>query len=118
VDDIEHEFKIEDKMNNHDHSAEAMLHGKMSYGRGPEDDENAHFPAVIAGGRSRNVRIAPFLILLKLDRTCNSIQLNLLATCMQVSGEFPISSHSYGEQMLSSLHKRVHPYSASDPRKM
>ena len=105
-------------MNNHDHSAEAMLHGKMSYGRGPEDDENAHFPAVIAGGRSRNVRIAPFLILLKLDRTCNSIQLNLLATCMQVSGEFPISSHSYGEQMLSSLHKRVHPYSASDPRKM
>ncbi|MCI24187.1 cellulose synthase A catalytic subunit 7, partial [Trifolium medium] len=54
VDDIEHEFNIEDKINNHDHSAEAMLHGKMSYGRGPEDDENAHFPAVIAGGRSRN----------------------------------------------------------------
>ena len=117
MDDIEDEFKIEDKMNNHDHSAEAMLHGKMSYGRGPEDDENAHFPAVIAGGRSRNVRFAPFLVHLKLD-SCNSIQLSLLATCMQVSGEFPISSHSYGEQMLSSLHKRVHPYSASDPRKM
>lgn len=60
VDDIEHEFNIDDKM--HDHSAEAMLHGKMSYGRGPEDDENAHFPAVIAGGRSRQVRFSTFLV--------------------------------------------------------
>jgi cellulose synthase A len=66
VDDIEHEFNIEDKINNHDHSAEAMLHGKMSYGRGPEDDENAHFPAVIAGGRSRPVRFAPLLVHLRL----------------------------------------------------
>jgi len=57
VDDIEHEFNIEEQ-NKHNHSAEAMLHGKMSYGRGPEDDENAQFPAVIAGGRSRPVRFA------------------------------------------------------------
>ena len=55
MDDIEHEFNIEEQ-NKHNHSAEAMLHGKMSYGRGPEDDENAQFPAVIAGGRSRPVR--------------------------------------------------------------
>jgi len=56
VDDIEHEFNIDDQK--HNHSAEAMLHGKMSYGRGPEDDENSQFPAVIAGGRSRPVRFA------------------------------------------------------------
>lgn len=63
MDDIEHEFNIEDKTNQRDHSAEAMLHGKMSYGRGLEDDENAHFPAaVFAGGGSRPVRFAPFLV--------------------------------------------------------
>lgn len=57
MDDIEHEFNIEDQMNKHNNSSEAMLYGKMSYGRGPEDDENAKFPAVIAGGRSRPVRL-------------------------------------------------------------
>ncbi|KAL8040873.1 hypothetical protein ABFX02_10G128500 [Erythranthe guttata] len=62
-----------------------MLHGKMSYGRGPEDEENIHLP-VIAGGRSRHV-----------------------------SGEITISSHAYGDQMTgASLHKRVHPYSGTD----
>ncbi|KAL9314390.1 hypothetical protein ACSQ67_019842 [Phaseolus vulgaris] len=88
VDDIEHEFNIDDEKDKHGHAAEAMLHGKMSYGRGPEDDENSQFPIpVISGGRSR-----------------------------PVSGEFPISSNGYGEQMLSSsLHKRVHPYPMSEP---
>lgn len=62
VDDIEHEFNIEDERNKNNHSAEAMLHGKMSYGRGPEDDENAQFPPVIAGGRSVPVRFAPLLV--------------------------------------------------------
>lgn len=56
VDDIEHEFNIDDQKNKHGHIAEAMLQGKMSYGRGLEDDENAHFPPVISGGRSRPVR--------------------------------------------------------------
>jgi cellulose synthase A len=59
VDDIEHEFKVEDERNNtHNDIVEAMLHGKMSYGRGPEDDENAHIhiPPVIAGARSRPVK--------------------------------------------------------------
>ncbi|KAF5469430.1 hypothetical protein F2P56_013505 [Juglans regia] len=90
VDDIEHEFKIEDQRNKHNHIAEAMLHGKMSYGRGPEDNENGHLPIppVIAGARSR-----------------------------PVSGEFPISFHAHGEQntLSSSLHKRVHPYPVSEP---
>ena len=37
---------------------------------------------------------------------------------LQVSGEFPISSNAYGDQMLSSsLHKRVHPYPVSEPGK-
>ncbi|XP_062158041.1 cellulose synthase A catalytic subunit 7 [UDP-forming] [Alnus glutinosa] len=87
VDDIEHEFKVEDEQNKHNHLAEAMLHGKMSYGRGPEDDENAHIPPVIVGARSR-----------------------------PVSGEFPISSHAHGDQQMlsSSLHKRVHPYPVSE----
>ncbi|XP_075490600.1 cellulose synthase A catalytic subunit 7 [UDP-forming] isoform X2 [Primulina tabacum] len=86
IDDIEHEFNIDEQKTNTD-IAEAMLHGKMSYGRGSEDEENAQYPAVVAGGRSRHV-----------------------------SGEFPISSHAYsGDQMMgSSLHRRVHPYPVSD----
>lgn len=78
VDDIEHEFNInsnhhpedDDQLNNgntrsstynkhninNEHLAEAMLHGKMSYGRGPDDpDQDSQFPSVIAGGRSRPV---------------------------------------------------------------
>ncbi|KAI3801706.1 hypothetical protein L1987_29818 [Smallanthus sonchifolius] len=84
VDDIEHEFNIDDEQHKNNNIAEAMLHGKMSYGRGPEDDDNAQYPHVIAG-RSRHV-----------------------------SGEFPISSQPHGEQMLSSLHKRVHPYGSPE----
>jgi len=58
VDDIEHEFNIDEQTNKHGQVAEAMLHGKMSYGRGPEDDENSQFPTpVIAGGRSRPVSL-------------------------------------------------------------
>lgn len=55
VDDIEHEFNMDDERNKHKYQAEAMLHGKMSYGRGPEDEENSQFPPVISG-RSRPVR--------------------------------------------------------------
>ncbi|KAH7546110.1 cellulose synthase A catalytic subunit 7 [UDP-forming] [Ziziphus jujuba] len=86
VDDIEQEFKIEDEKKKNEYIVDAMLHGKMSYGRGPEDDENAQFPVpVITGGRSR-----------------------------PVSGELPLS-HGHGEQVLSSsLHKRVHPYPVAD----
>lgn len=59
IDDLEHEFNIEDvHKNTHSHIAEAMLHGKMSYGRGPDDDDrNSQLPPVIAGIRSRPVRI-------------------------------------------------------------
>ena len=56
IDDIEHEFKIDDERNKNTKIAEAMLHGKMSYGRGPEDEEAAQYPPVIAGFRSRPVR--------------------------------------------------------------
>lgn len=58
IDDIEYEFNIEDHKNDpNNHVAEAMLHGKMSYGRGHDDEENSHFPHVIAGAglRSRHV---------------------------------------------------------------
>ncbi|KNA07901.1 hypothetical protein SOVF_167560 [Spinacia oleracea] len=64
IDDIEHEFNIDDEHNKNNQVAEALLQGKMSYGRGHDDEENAHFPPVIAGLRSRHV-----------------------------SGEFPISAH-------------------------
>ncbi|GER46972.1 cellulose synthase [Striga asiatica] len=85
IDDIEHEFNIDERKTNTD-IAEAMLHGKMSYGRGPEDEHNAQYPPVIAGGRSR-----------------------------PVSGEIPISNYPYGDQAAgASLHKRVHPYPAGD----
>ncbi|KAF8033734.1 hypothetical protein BT93_C0101 [Corymbia citriodora subsp. variegata] len=81
IDDIEHEFNIEGEQNKHKHLAEAMLHGKMSYGRGPHDDGNAQCPPVEAGVRSQ-----------------------------PVNGEFPISSYGQREQMMPpSLHKRVHP---------
>ncbi|KAH0931673.1 hypothetical protein HID58_008790 [Brassica napus] len=55
IDDIEDEFNIDDGQDKQKHSAESMLYGKMSYGRGPEDDENGRFPPVIAGGHSRHV---------------------------------------------------------------
>ncbi|KAJ0788789.1 putative cellulose synthase (UDP-forming) chromatin regulator PHD family [Helianthus annuus] len=87
VDDIEHEFNIDDEHNKNNNIAEAMLHGKMSYGRGPEDDDNnnnnTQYPPVIAG-RSAHV-----------------------------SDEFPISTQPHGEH-LSSLHKRVHPYGSPE----
>lgn len=54
IDDIEHEFNIEEGQNKQKHVAD-MLHGKMSYGRGPESDEHSQFPPVIAGVRSRPV---------------------------------------------------------------
>ncbi|XP_047324685.1 cellulose synthase A catalytic subunit 7 [UDP-forming]-like [Impatiens glandulifera] len=101
LDDIEHEFNMDAtaekmKMNNQD-IAEAMLHGKMSYGRGggPSDDTeniNSQYPHVLTTGlRSR-----------------------------PVSGEFPISTnnnHGGDQQLLSSssLHKRIYPYPSSEP---
>ncbi|XP_030510687.1 cellulose synthase A catalytic subunit 7 [UDP-forming] [Cannabis sativa] len=89
VDDIEQEFNMEDEKKRQEHIVDALLHGKMSYGRGHEDEDtsNAQFPPVIAGVRSRHV-----------------------------SGEFPLASHNHDQQMLSSsLHKRVHPYPVSEP---
>ncbi|KAK4337702.1 hypothetical protein RND71_042189 [Anisodus tanguticus] len=86
IDDIEHEFKVDDEQNKNRNIVETILHGKMTYGRGPEDEDSAQYPPVIAGIRSH-----------------------------PVSGEFQISSHASGEQMLgSSLHKRIHPYPASE----
>lgn len=72
VDDIEHEFNIEDERKKQEYVVDAMLHGKMSYGRGPEDDENSQFPPVIAGGRSRPVRLSIYI--------CISVR----STCMQM----------------------------------
>lgn len=64
IDDIEYEFNIEDEQDKQKQSAEAMLYGKMRYGRGPEDDENGRFPPVIAGSHSRQVqRKRPNMIL-------------------------------------------------------
>nr|TKR97283.1 cellulose synthase [Populus alba] len=85
VDDIEHEFIIEDDRDKNKHLTEAMLHGKMTYGRGHDDEENSQFPPVITGIRSR-----------------------------PVSGEFSIGSHGE-QMLSSSLHKRVHPYPVSEP---
>ncbi|CAH9144512.1 unnamed protein product [Cuscuta epithymum] len=87
-DDIEHEFKIDDEKNENRRIVETILHGKMSYGRGGEvvEDASSKYPHVIAGVRSR-----------------------------PVSGEFPISIHSNGDQMGLSLHKRIHPYPVMEP---
>ncbi|XP_078150681.1 cellulose synthase family protein [Carex rostrata] len=92
IDDLEHEFNMDDdknKQETHDnqHITEAMLYGKMSYGRGPEDTESnpPQFPPIITGTRS-----------------------------IPVSGELMMSNgHSFAEQS-SSLHKRIHPYPVSE----
>ncbi|CAN4113259.1 unnamed protein product [Withania somnifera] len=85
-DDIEHEFKVDDEQNKSRLIVETILHGKMTYGRGPEDEDSVQYPPVIAGTHSH-----------------------------PVSGEFPISTHGNGEQTLgSSLHKRIHPFPASE----
>lgn len=63
IDDIEHEFKIDDDKNTNRNIVETMLHGKMSYGRGPEDEETAQYPPVIAGMRSHPVINKSTLIL-------------------------------------------------------
>ncbi|XP_020081147.1 cellulose synthase A catalytic subunit 9 [UDP-forming] isoform X2 [Ananas comosus] len=94
IDDLEHEFNIDDEQNKQQqqlqenrHITEAMLYGKMSYGRGPEDAESnpPQFPPIITS----------------LSRP--------------VSGEFPLSNgHNHGE-LSSSLHKRIHPYPVSEP---
>ncbi|XP_073525395.1 LOW QUALITY PROTEIN: uncharacterized protein [Phyllobates terribilis] len=76
IDDIEHEFNIEDETNKNNHVAEALLHGKMSYGRGPQDEENSQFP--------------------------------------QVGGELPVGGYGGEHITTSSLHRRIHPYPASE----
>lgn len=60
-DDIEHEFKVDDEKNKNRNIVETILHGKMSYGRGPEveDAVAAQYPPVIAGVRSRPVTNKP-----------------------------------------------------------
>ncbi|VAI32701.1 unnamed protein product [Triticum turgidum subsp. durum] len=98
IDDLEHEFNIDDdKQQQHgalqnSHITEAMLHGKMSYGRASEDGGEGNntpmvgIPPIITGNRS-----------------------------MPVSGEFPMSAgHGHGD-FSSSLHKRIHPYPMSEP---
>ncbi|KAG2635107.1 hypothetical protein PVAP13_2NG336042 [Panicum virgatum] len=99
IDDLEHEFNIDDEKQQqlqlqaggmqNSQITEAMLHGKMSYGRGPDDGEGNNtpqIPQIITGSRS-----------------------------VPVSGEFPITNgYGHGE-LSSSLHKRIHPYPVSEP---
>ncbi|NP_001306681.1 Cellulose synthase A catalytic subunit 9 [UDP-forming] [Zea mays] len=96
IDDLEHEFNIDDEKQRqlegnmqNSQITEAMLHGKMSYGRGADDGEGNNtpqMPPIITGARS-----------------------------VPVSGEFPITNgYGHGE-LSSSLHKRIHPYPVSEP---
>lgn len=67
VDDLDHEFSLEDQKKNqllllqhqsNKHLTEAMLYGKMSYGRGgPEEDDGnvPQIPPIITGARSMPV---------------------------------------------------------------
>ncbi|KAL4181661.1 hypothetical protein AMTRI_Chr12g238440 [Amborella trichopoda] len=88
IDDIEHEFSLEDEQSKRQHLAEAMLHGKMSYGRGVDEEASQtshHHP---------------------------EIPHPITARSRPVSGEFPLPHHA---DQGSSLHKRVHPYPVSEP---
>lgn len=55
MDDLEHEFNIEDEKEKGKHVVDALLYGKMSYGRGLEDDEGHHFAPIVTNPRSRPV---------------------------------------------------------------
>lgn len=70
IDDLEHEFNIDDEKQQqlqlqaggmqNSQITEAMLHGKMSYGRGPDDGEGNNtpqIPQIITGSRSVPVRM-------------------------------------------------------------
>lgn len=125
VDDIEHEFNMNDQDDQHNNNiknneqiADAMLHGKMSYGRGPDDEDNSQFPPVIAGVRSRPVISysdppTSCIINTSEHRYTHQICFRLNYAALQVSGELTYLSHGYGDQP-SSLHKRVHPYPLSE----
>lgn len=63
---------MDDERNNHSHLAEAMLHGKMSYGRGPDDEENAQY------GRSQTVSVSKTLFLASIRKSFPSQYLDLL----------------------------------------
>jgi cellulose synthase A len=73
IDDLEHEFNIDDEkqkqlQGNMQNSqiTEAMLHGKMSYGRGPDDGEGNNtpqIPPIITGSRSVPVTCLPLITL-------------------------------------------------------
>jgi cellulose synthase A len=69
IDDLEHEFNIDDEKQRqlegnmqNSQITEAMLHGKMSYGRGADDGEGNNtpqMPPIITGARSVPVCIPP-----------------------------------------------------------
>lgn len=83
IDDIEHEFNY-NQQSKQIHMVDAMLHGKMSYGRGHEDDENAHFPSISI--RSRQV-ITPTMKDFSLEYTCVYIAIHMTLLNMR----FPVS---------------------------
>jgi cellulose synthase A len=69
VDDIEQEFNMETQQRNRQQITEAMLHGRMSYGRGPDDENSqiAHNPElppqipILANGHSVPINASNFL---------------------------------------------------------
>nr|AAT57672.1 cellulose synthase catalytic subunit [Pinus radiata] len=90
VDDIEHEFNVEAQQRNRQQITEAMLHGRMSYGRGP-DDENSQI--------AHNPELPP--------------QIPVLANGHSVvSGEIPTSYYADNQLLANpAMLKRVHPSS-------
>lgn len=87
IDDLEHEFNIDDEKQKqlqqdqdgmqNSHITKAMLHGKMSYGRGPDDGDgnSTPLPPIITGARSVPVHTTHLTPL-----TPNSLPL-LTSTC-------------------------------------
>jgi cellulose synthase A len=79
IDDLEHEFDIvgeKQQQLQNSHVTEAMLHGKMSYGRGPEDGEGNNtpmIPPIIAGSRSVPVHSLFFLLPCAFLRGCSEL---------------------------------------------
>lgn len=82
IDDIEHEFKVDDDQNKNRNIVETILHGKMTYGRGPEDEDSAQYPPVIAGTRSHPVLILnPYQVLLRQEKILNILSMKAFCGC-------------------------------------
>lgn len=95
IDDIEHEFNLETQQRNRQQITEAMLHGRMSYGRGP-DDENAQI--------AHNPELPLQIPVLASGQSVLFNVLNIFIFCDEISGECIQFNSRIGKSLVE-MHK-------------